>query len=156
MFELNVQNVVAGGEVTTGQASLLCAEHTVTNPLKNYPFTDTVGARGMNCGGGSATPRADGRFVIYIGLYGNRGDNPHAPLPVPRSNDGWAGNNNNLGLDTYGNQKGKTWKKPQWKECSKAGGRGGKLNGDQLHEKCVAKFENKRKAKKDNDGFVPI
>ena len=79
MFELNVVSVVAGGEVMNGGASPLSPEHTGTIPLSDYPFTDTVRARGLNCGEGSATPRADGRFVIYTGLYGNRGDNPHAP-----------------------------------------------------------------------------
>ena len=44
IFELNVQNVAAGGEVITGQASsLLSPEHTVTIPLKNHPFTGTAG-----------------------------------------------------------------------------------------------------------------
>ena len=36
MFELNVRNVATGGEVMTGQASLLSPEHTVTIPLSDY------------------------------------------------------------------------------------------------------------------------
>ena len=64
MFELNVHNAVAGGEVMNGKSPLLSPEHTVTIPLSDYPFTDCVRARGLNCGGGSATPRADGRFVV--------------------------------------------------------------------------------------------
>ena len=101
MFELNVANVAAGGEVMNGYASLLSPEHTVTIPLSDYyTFTDTVTARGVNCGGGNHIPRADGRFVIYLGLYGNRGNNPLAPLPVPRNIGGQAGNNNNPGLGT--------------------------------------------------------
>ena len=59
MFQLNVASVRAGGEVMTGQASLLSPEHTVTIPLSDYTFTDTPTARGLNCGGGSATPRAE-------------------------------------------------------------------------------------------------
>ena len=42
------------------------------------------------------------------------------------------------------------------KECNKLGGRGGALNSDQLHGKCVAVFKKKQKAKKDNGGFAPI
>jgi hypothetical protein len=70
MFELNVRGVVAGGEVVNGQASLLSPDNTVTIPLSDYTFTGTVRARGVNCGGGCAVPRSDGRFVIYLGLYG--------------------------------------------------------------------------------------
>ena len=57
MFELNVRNVVAGGEVMNGRASLLSPEHTVTIPLSDsdYTFTDTASSRGVNCGGGSST-----------------------------------------------------------------------------------------------------
>ena len=43
MFELNVQNVVAGGEVMNGLASLLSPEHTVTIPLSDY-YTITAGS----------------------------------------------------------------------------------------------------------------
>ena len=106
----------------------------------------------MNCGGARAVPRADGRFVIYIGLYGNRGENPLAPLPVPRKHGAPAGNNNNP--EGIGN-KGTTWRKCKCNECIKAGGRGGALNSGQLHGKCVAVFEKKQKAKKGNGGFAP-
>ena len=150
MFELNVRNVIAGGEVMTGQSSLLSPEHTVTIPLSGYTFTDTAQARGVNCGGGCAVPHADGRFVIYIGLYGNHGDNPHAPLPMPHKHGTPFGSTN--GASGYGN----TWKKRTCKEGKKAGGRGGALNSDQLHGKCVAVFEKKQKAKKDRGGFAPI
>ena len=140
-----------------GLSSLLSPEHTVTIPLSDYTFTDTATARGVNCGGGSAIPRADGRFVIYIGLYGNRGDNPLAPLPVPRAHGAPVGNNNNP-LGGGGMNKGKTWKNKQCKECGKGGGhwRIGKLNGEQPHETCVAKYNTEQKAKKENLGFVPI
>ena len=154
MFELNVRSVVASGEVMNGQASPLSPEHTVTIPLSDYPFTDTVRARGLNCGGGRAVPRADGRFVIYIGLYGNRGDNPHAPLPVPRNCGGQAYNTNAVGSET---NKGQTWKKRTCKECKKGDNEhAGALNSDQLDGKCVAVFEKKQKAKKNNGGFAPI
>ena len=150
MFKLNVASVRAGGEVMTGQASLLSPEHTVTIPLSDYTFTDTVGARGINCGGGVATPRADGTFVIYIGLYGNRGD---APLPVPRPHGAPLGNHNS-------DNTGKTWTckaRKTCKLCSKSGHwKIGKLNGDQLHDKCVANYNAKQKAKKENGGFMPI
>ena len=103
-----------------------------------------------------ATPRVDGRFVIYIGLYGNRGDNPHAPLPVPRNHGAPAGNKNN----PAGCPKGKTWKwkKSKCKECNKGGNRyaGRPLNSGQLHGECVAVFEKKQKSKKGNGGFAPI
>jgi hypothetical protein len=156
MFKLNVASVRAGGEVMTGQSSLLSPEHTVTIPLSDYTFTDTPTARGLNCGGGSATPRADGTFVIYIGLYGNRGD---APLPVPRTVGAQPGQvHNPLGLG--GPRKGSTWKRSKAKtclECDKSGHRcTGKLNDEQLHDTCVAKYNKKQKAKKENGGFMPI
>ena len=122
MFQLNVASVRAGGEVMNGLSSLLSPEHTVNVPLSDYTFTDTVTSRGVNCGGGSAIPRADGRFVIYIGLCGNRGDNPLAPLPVPRAHGGQLGNNNNpLGNGCV--PKGKTWKAKRRKECDNCGSR---------------------------------
>ena len=155
MFQLNVASVRAGGEVMNGLSSLLSPEHTVTIPLSDYTFTDTVTARGVNCGGGSATPRADGQFVIYIGLYGNRGD---APLPVPRPHGAQVGNNNNP-LGSSG-AKGKTWKCKARKTCMECGKSGhwtiGKLNDEQLHDKCVANYNAKQKAKKENGGFMPI
>jgi hypothetical protein len=111
----------------------------------DYTFTGTVGARGLNCGGGSAVPRSDSRFVIYIGLYGNRGENPLAPLPLPRQRGAPIGNNNNPGGV---GPKGKTWKKPKCKECNKSGNRyAGPFNSDQLHGKCMAVFEKKQKPK---------
>ena len=89
MFQLNVASVVAGGEVMNGLSSLLSPEHTVTIPLSDYTFTDTVTARGVNCGGGSATPRADGQFVIYIGLYGNRGEPRTSACAAPPRRTAW-------------------------------------------------------------------
>ena len=156
MFKLNVASVRAGGEVMNGLSSLLSPEHTVTIPLSDYTFTDTVTSRGINCGGGCATPRADGTFVIYIGLYGNRGN---APLPVPRDHGGQVGNNNNP-LGNKGATKGMTWKRSKAKTCLMCGKSGhkftGKLNDEQLHAKCVAKYNKKQKAKKENGGFMPI
>ena len=64
MFELNVVSVVAGGEVMNGGASPLSPEHTVTIPLSDYPFTETVRARGLNCGGGTATPKL--AFFVFF------------------------------------------------------------------------------------------
>ena len=164
MFQLTIPGVVAGNEVMTGQASLRSPEHTVTIPLTDYTFTDTVAARGLNCGGGSATSRADGRFVIYLGLYGNRGDNPHAPLPVPRDHGAPVGNTNAAGKHKKGagapvGNKYAAGKKLKKRKgciyCGKSGNKhAGSLNADQLHQKCVAKFEMKQKTKKDNGGFV--
>ena len=151
MFELSVPSVVAGGEVMNGQCSPLSPENTVIIPLSDYyTFTDTVRARGLNCGGGNHIPRVDGRFVIYLGLYGNRGDNPLAPLPVPRAHGAPVGNTN--AADSQG-----TWKKRTCKECNKTGNRYScSLNGDQLHKTCVAVFEKKQKAKEDNGGCLVL
>ena len=111
----------------------------------------------------SGTPRADGRFVIYVGLYGNRGDNPLAPLPVPRAHGGQLGscgnpgNNHNPLGNGGGRVKGSTWKNKRCKECGKGGHwKLGSLNDEQLHDKCVAKYNTKQKAKKENGGFMPI
>ena len=69
---------------------------------------------------------------------------------MPRNIGGQADNTNGAG------GAGTTYKKRKCKECNIAGGRGGALNSDQLHAKCVAVFEKKQKAKKDNGGFAPI
>ena len=69
MFKLNVASVVEGGEVMSGLSSLLSSEHTVTIPLSDYTFTDSVTSRGINCGGGSATPRADGQIPFPFHFF---------------------------------------------------------------------------------------
>ena len=56
-----------------------------------------------------------------------------------------------------GRSKGSTWKNKQCKECGKGDHwKIGKLNDEQLHDKCVAKYNTKQMAKKENDGFTPV
>ena len=80
---------------------------------------------------------------------------------MPRPHGAPLGNHNNINLGNGGANAGKTWTCKERKTCMSCGKcghwrSGGKLNDEQLHEKCVANYNAKQKAKKENGGFMPI